>query len=411
MFFKLVEYLNNRKNYPYYFISPLIYSYGNSAEQIYLISTEPSLKNKKIIILNYNYLSRLLKFKICNKSLFNNIIINGHNQKSFNFYHKILNFFVFLEFFFRRTFIIYFLDNLNIRTNELKRFPYLGLKKLYSFDSRKDYKSINSLSLEQSKISLNLQTRIRCESKLENYDLKNRKIITLHVRDFWFKNDNEKKNYRNANINSYIELIKYLINKDYLIFRIGTHPCNKISLEDKNFINYPELDIQSPELDLYLVENSEFFIGTSSGPRGIAEMFSKPTLITNSDDFSDLPIKKNDRVLYKKFKLNNKYLMISELLKLDADLFDPELYLDHFEIEENSNEEILDAGIEFLENIEKKKFELSEKQKKFNFILKEKMKNYYTINDNNKLKYHIDSQKYIKRCKSMNGSACNMILN
>ena len=42
MFYRLVEFLNNKKNFPYYFISPLIYSYGNSAEQIYLVSGESS---------------------------------------------------------------------------------------------------------------------------------------------------------------------------------------------------------------------------------------------------------------------------------------------------------------------------------------------------------------------------------
>mgnify|MGYP007000250516 len=51
MFYRLVELLNKIKKFPYYFISPLIYSYGNSAEQVFLTSGETILKNKKIIIL------------------------------------------------------------------------------------------------------------------------------------------------------------------------------------------------------------------------------------------------------------------------------------------------------------------------------------------------------------------------
>ena len=134
MFYKLVEFLNNKKNFPYYFISPLIYSYGNSAEQIYLISGEKFLKNRKIIILNYGYLTKILKYKISNKNLLSDLEINGQSQKKNKIILQILGFAIFFEFFIKRFFVLYFFDFFKIKISEFKRFPYLGLEKLYSFN-------------------------------------------------------------------------------------------------------------------------------------------------------------------------------------------------------------------------------------------------------------------------------------
>jgi putative glycosyltransferase (TIGR04372 family) len=412
MFYKLVEFLNNKKNFPYYFISPLIYSYGNSAEQIYLISGEKFLKNRKIIILNYGYLTKILKYKISNKNLLSDLEINGQSQKKNKIILQILGFAIFFEFFIKRFFVLYFFDFFKIKINELKRFPYLGLEKLYSFNDNLNFKNVEKIVLAQSKIILDQDAKKKCQAMLKDYNLDSKKIVTLHVRDSKYKDDYSKRNYRNSDINNYIKMIKFLISKDYIVFRLGTSPCSKINFEDPNFIDYPELDLQSSLLDLYLVEQSEFFIGTGSGPRAVAEMFSIPILITNSDDFSDMPLKNMDRVLFKKFflKENNNPLSIMELLNSEYNLYDPELYLNNFNLVENTSEELLSAGKEFLLNLSNKKFELNEQQEEFNKILKKKIQYFYTESDNNTFKYHIETLRYIKRCKTMEGSICQSSL-
>ena len=412
MFYKLVEFLNNKKNFPYYFISPLIYSYGNSAEQIYLISGEKFLKNRKIIILNYGYLTKILKYKISNKNLLSDLEINGQSQKKNKIILQILGFAIFFEFFIKRFFVLYFFDFFKIKISEFKRFPYLGLEKLYSFNDNLNFKNVEKIVLAQSKIILDQDAKKKCQAMLKDYNLDSQKIVTLHVRDSKYKDDYSKRNYRNSDINNYIKLIKFLISKDYIVFRLGTSPCSKINFEDPNFIDYPELDLQSSLLDLYLVEQSEFFIGTGSGPRAVAEMFSIPILITNSDDFSDMPLKNMDRVLFKKFflKENNNPLSIMELLNSEYNLYDPELYLNNFNLVENTSEELLSAGKEFLLNLSNKKFELNEQQEEFNKILKKKIQYFYTESDNNTFKYHIETLRYIKRCKTMEGSICQSSL-
>ncbi len=414
MFYRLVELLNSIKLFPYYFISPLIYSYGNTAEQVFLTSGENILKNKKIIILNYGYLSKFLKVEIANKSLINEIVINGQIQKNKKYFIILLEWCVFIEFFFRRILIIFFKDKMQIKTNELDRFPYLGLKKLYSFNKRHNkYDEVTKLSLNQSKISLNEETISYCSKHLKNLDLIGKKIVCLHVRDSNYKNDSSKRNYRNSNIDNYRELINFYIKNDFIVVRLGQRGCNKINFSHQKFIDYPFSNFQSPLMDIYLIFISDLFIGTSSGPRSVAEMFAKPILITNLDDLSDFPIKNCDRTLFKKiYKKDDKTLLdITRLDELDYNLFDPELILDDFILEENSSKDLYEAGKEFLYNFNQNSYSLNRNQLEFNRNLGKGFKNFYTENNKGKLKFHIDSLKYVKRLKTMQGSICNYQLN
>ncbi len=410
MFYRLVELLNGIKVFPYYFISPLIYSYGNTAEQVFLTSAETILKNKKIIILNYGYICKFLKIEIANKSLINEIVINGQNQKNKKVLIIALELFVFIEFFIRRTFIIYFKDKVKIKTKELDRFPYLGLKKLHSFNKhQKKFNEVVELSLSQSKIYLNDDAIKNCSQILKNLDLEEKKILCLHVRDSNYKNDGYKRNYRNSDINNYRELINFYIKNDFTVIRLGQKNCNKINFNHSKFIDYPHSNFQSPLIDIYLMFISDLFIGTSSGPRGVAEMFGKPILITNLDDFADFPIKNCDRTLFKKFyKKKDKTLIdITRLNEVGYNLYDPELFLDDFLLEENSSEDLYEAGKEFLYNFNQNSFSLNEKQIKFNNNLTKNLKDFYTVNNTEILKFHIDSLKYVKRIKTMQGSICN----
>jgi hypothetical protein len=95
-----------------------------------------------------------------------------------------------------------------------------------------------------------------------------------------------------------------------------------------------------------------------------------------------------------------------KLLDLDYNFYDPELYLQDFILKENTEEEILNAGKEFVFNIKNKNFLLSKEQNQFNKKLKNRIQYFYTENNNNTLKHHIETLRYIKRCKSMEGSIC-----
>jgi putative glycosyltransferase (TIGR04372 family) len=406
MIYFFINYLNKSKKFPFYFITPLNYSFGNSAENIFLASVDDLTLNKKILILSNSYFQKILKFKIPNKALLTDLVINQTSQKKYKFIIAIINFFLTIEFFVRRFFIIYFLDELKIKINELKRFPNLGLLHLQHYKEFTSYTDVPCLDLNRSEIKLNSDKELLCEKILSGIDFTNKKIVTLHVRDAQYKNDYDKRNYRNSSIKNYINTIRFLINKNYIVFRICSKFCNSIEFKDKNFFESSSYGNYSQLIDLYLIQKSSFFIGTSSGPRSVSELFGIPTLLTNLDDFLDFPLKKNDRVIFKKFFniKKKRYFSPKEILEDSKNIPDPELYISDYILEENSELEILNATEEFLKCIENDDFQLTDRQKEFNNLLKVKTKSYFTENDNETLKFHIDSLKYIKRSKSMKGA-------
>ena len=69
----------------------------------------------------------------------------------------------------------------------------------------------------------------------------------------------------------------------------------------------------------------------------------------------------------KNFIKKDKTLIdITRLNEVGYNLYDPELFLDDFLLEENSSEDLYEAGKEFLYNFNQNSFSLNEKQIKFN---------------------------------------------
>jgi hypothetical protein len=73
---KLLNAINQIKNFPFYFISPLVYAIGTASETILLTTYKINGTKKKIIILSPRFFQKILKYNVCNKSLFYDIIIN-----------------------------------------------------------------------------------------------------------------------------------------------------------------------------------------------------------------------------------------------------------------------------------------------------------------------------------------------
>ena len=81
MFFYIFNRLNEIKKFPYYFLSPLPYAIGNASRQILIASSKAKELKKKLIIFDFKFFSTILKYKICNLSLFTDLVINKFSQK------------------------------------------------------------------------------------------------------------------------------------------------------------------------------------------------------------------------------------------------------------------------------------------------------------------------------------------
>ena len=147
MFYKFLNYLNSIKSFPYYFVTPLPYGIGTCAKHILL---SICIKSKKEIILLYpNILKKFFNYNICNRYLFDQIIIDEFPQSKYKFLKKVITFLINIEFIIRR--IIFFLFNsFNIKLGEQFRFPLIGVLPIF----------INN---EKKKISLNTQISINID--------------------------------------------------------------------------------------------------------------------------------------------------------------------------------------------------------------------------------------------------------
>jgi putative glycosyltransferase (TIGR04372 family) len=417
MYTKLLNFINNVKYSPFYFITPLVYAIGNASENILLITYKLKNTDKKVIILSPRFFQKFLKYNICNKSLFNDLIINYSKININSIVKFIFNLFLEIEFFLTR-FCILTLDKYKIKISEKFRFPYVGLHNIVDYKNtnnhnfyRFPFKKIEAFPESGMVINLNYEKSYQYKKVLKKIT-NNRKFICLHVRDSFYKK-NDKKNYRNSNVNNYIKAIKYLIEQNYFVFRLGNSPLNKIDFANKFFLDYPNSQIKSDFMDLLLIKDCDFYVGTQSGTYDTARMFNKPKLITNMvEAFTAYPNRTDDRGIFKKIyhKKKNKIIKINEFISMPFKYHDPEQSVNDLEFLENSSEEILQGTIEFCNLFKNNRQNLrSTLQKKFDILHKTAFEIHFSNRDISLIK-NIEGLKITRWMRSIKGTMCDSYL-
>lgn len=376
---RLLKLLNKCNKFSYFFFTPNPYAVGTAAEQIYTLAAVQNKFKKKIIIFKINILKSLLKYQICNHSLFEDLIINGYKHKK-NFLFKILNFLLELEFFFKRSFVL-INDRFGIiKTKEENRFLNVGHDYNYNLNDliKRDFKPLEEFDSTFINISFEESFLKRCSEILKTFRLNlNKEIVVLHVRDGNYRNDHNRRNFRNSNINNYIKAIKYLIRKNYIVIRLGSNSADKINFKNSNFFDYAHSNVKSDQMDLYMIYICKFFIGTHSGMVEVARLFKKPILITNMYDISGYPPKNEDRGFFKKIFYKDNRISIQNYTKLIIKKPNPTRvleYSDEVKYVENSEIEIYNFVKKFLLSIEMKNYALSSNEKRINKVIRYKLK-------------------------------------
>ena len=417
MFHRLFNFLNKRDFFPYYICTPLIYSIGNASEHIYTAAAYAKRKRKKILIFKINFFQRFLKYDICNNELFDSLILNNQNENRGVFYH-LTNFFIQIEFVFRRFLALKLKKYLNVDLGESFRFPLLGSRDLYSTKKIIEFSSITPLSTNECVADLKTYKKDECLRILEKYGVKDKKFVCLHVRDNSYHNDLGRREYRNSNINNYIELINFLIEKGYYVFRLGDKPAPKINYSNKNFFDLPYSELKSEIMDLFLIKECSFYVGTISGTMDTSYLFKKPTFLTNMYElFPSYPRKIEDRGIFKKVfdKKRKEYLSIKKFAELSIKYHHCEMDMTDLEFEENSPNELLEGIMEYYNLVNPKvdntsNIILEDSQKNFNIFLTKRLKEIYDIELVKNNYFKNDSWKkneflrIVKRFKSCEGS-------
>ncbi len=418
MFFKIINYLNSNKKFPYYICTPLVYSIGNASEHIAQAAAHAKRSGKKILIFKTRYFQKFLGYSVCNNKLFDSIILNDQERKK-NFFYKIVDFFIQIEFILRRSFAIFLKNFANIDLGESFRFAFLGSRDLYTSKKILNYNQITPLSIKDSTADLEFKQKEECYKLLRSNGVKHKNFVCLHVRDNKYYNDVGRREYRNSDVNNYIELINFLISKDYYVFRLGDQPAPKVNLSNKKFFDIPYSNIKSELMDLFLIKECEFYVGTLSGTMDTAYLFNKPALLTNMYDlFPSFPKKKNERALFKTIidKKNGNKLNIKDFAKLKINYHHSETDIKDIIFKENSEEELLDAIKEYFffinnqNHLNNTEIQFDDIQVKFNEFLHKRLKEIYNEDfvknnffQNDKWKMN-EFLRIIKRFKSCEGT-------
>lgn len=201
---------------------------------------------------------------------------------------------------------------------------------------------------------------------------KDDKLVCFHVRDSAYlderhpNHDFSYHSFRDADIQSYIPSIKYLIEQGYKVVRIGASTNQSISIDLPNYYDFCiDRDIKYGDfLEVFLIDQCDFMHASSSGPYGVAAMFDIPTLITNVSPYSS-GYSKYGRYVPKQITQHGELLNFIDVsngrtLSPDSDntvwgTFSQKSFAENNIAHiENTPEELLEATIEFVELIQSK---------------------------------------------------------
>ena len=216
-----------------------------------------------------------------------------------------------------------------------------------------EYKLFNNIN---STITFNLNEIDRGSSVLKKIGIGSNKYVCIFQRDsnYLYKKEGksqEDRSCRDANIDTMIPSIKYLIKKGYYVIRVGSQSKNKVSYKNKMFIDYPFTKYISDFNDMYIIANSTFLVGSTSGICDIATLFDVPRLVVNAIPFGHSTIGKKTMFIPKKIsKKGNIMPYFDKSIKLLVDNYTCDLVKEKgCEYVDNTESEILFAVKDFIE--------------------------------------------------------------
>ncbi len=175
-----------------------------------------------------------------------------------------------------------------------------------------------------------------------------------------------QRDFRNCNIDNFLEATEYLAKKGIYSVRVGIHePEKKLNTNNKMIIDYTGVlrsNLSDRDFaDAYIAANCKFFLGCTSGIYLLASIFDVPIVHTNMIPYGECGRKNTDMFIVKKCrdKKTKKILPIKKMMDLGmtGDWFTEKQILEfekkNIEIEENSSEEIKDLVKEMNSRIDK----------------------------------------------------------
>lgn len=164
-------------------------------------------------------------------------------------------------------------------------------------------------------LSLDRKIVALCEVERERMGLpRDVWFVCLHVREGGYSGDWE--NFRNADIGNYLGAIKEITQRGGWVVRMGDPTMTKLPVLER-VIDYAHSDNRSAIMDVYLLKECSFYVGTSSGITDTAFLLGKSVVLTNMTSWINLlPPQSGDLTIFKHVysRSENRFLSIQEWL-------------------------------------------------------------------------------------------------
>jgi len=193
-------------------------------------------------------------------------------------------------------------------------------------------------------------------------------FVCLHVREggYYDYKESKHKQIRNADINNYLKAVKFITDKGGWVIRMGDSTMTPLPIM-KRVIDYPHTRFKSYLMDIYLIQECRFYIGSQSGIWDVATLFQKPILMPNMGEWLfTYPQREGDLGIIKHIysRSNKQYLSLQECMDVFLKHQFKLLSDDEHEFHENTPEEILNLVKEYMEQDDN--YQLSQMQRKWN---------------------------------------------
>lgn len=187
---------------------------------------------------------------------------------------------------------------------------------------------------------------------LKNFGIpENSWFVVTHVREAGYKGG---ENFRDSDIYSYLNAYKEIISKGGFVVRMGDasmKPLPKIV----GLIDYALSKEKSDWLDIYLLSNAKFMIGTSSGPTTVSYIFNVPVVMTNNLPSAATYLSKKDIFMPRLLRrLDGSFVSIKETMTLPYSMGTMDsIYKNVFKVEAipNTEDEITEAVLEMMDRL------------------------------------------------------------
>lgn len=200
------------------------------------------------------------------------------------------------------------------------------------------------------KLSLPVKLVAACEGVRDRMGLpRNAWFVCLHVREGGYSGD--WNNIRNADITRYLGAIKEITKRGGWVVRMGDPSMSELPALEQ-VIDYAHFRGRSARMDVYLMKECSFYVGTSSGITDTAFLLGKPVVLTNMTSWINLlPQKPGDLIIFKHIysRAESRFISLQEWL-LRGSMITPDNWSSPgWQLVENTEDEITSVVLEKLD--------------------------------------------------------------